>query len=104
MKTMRVKAAPGRKVPIHPSVARANGGGMLFVEGEEIDLPNVSYVRRRIAAGDLVVAAAPIGGKAALAGYIAGGGPPAVFGDAKPYDPTNPGPHIAAPLAPLKES
>lgn len=56
MKTIRVKAAPGRKVPIHSSVARDVGGEQLFIHGEkEHELPDVSFVRRRINVGDLVI-------------------------------------------------
>ena len=54
--TLRVKAGKGRRCPIHPTVATGVGGAMLFIAGdEEHDLPDVSYVRRRIAVGDLVV-------------------------------------------------
>jgi hypothetical protein len=53
-----VKAAAGRRVPIHASVARGIGGAQLFVEGDdEIDLPDVGFVRRRIAVGDLELVA-----------------------------------------------
>ncbi len=90
MKTVRVKAAPGRKVPIHESVARAGAGEQLFVHGDhEHDLPDVSFVRRRIVAGDLVVVeAAPVAKS---------------FGDVKPFDSVTPGTHTAAPLTPRKE-
>jgi len=54
--TIRVKAAPGRMCPIHKSVATAPGNRMLVIDdATERDLPDVSYVRRRINAGDLVV-------------------------------------------------
>ena len=59
MKTVRVIAAPGRKVPIHPSIATAPGGQLLIVEdGHAVELPDSSYVRRRMRAGDLVLAPA----------------------------------------------
>lgn len=80
MKTLRVKAAAGRKVPIHASVARAIGGAQLFVEGDaEHELPDVSFVRRRIAVGDLVVV-----GRTHTTSVKAG-------------------PHTAAPSAPVKK-
>ncbi len=103
MKTVRVKAAPGRRVPIHESVARAGGGEQLFIHGDhEHDLPDVSFVRRRITAGDLIVVEdAPVTKSATLTK----GGPPSTFGDAKPFDAASPGPgpNTAAPLAPRKE-
>jgi len=55
MKTIRVIAAKGRRVPIHHSVASAPGGAMLTIgDAESVELPLMSYVRRRINAGDLI--------------------------------------------------
>ncbi len=103
--TVRVKAAPGRRVPIHTAVARSPGGMQLYVEGDgEHELPDVGYVRRRIAAGDLVVVPAESGRTSTLGSVLTGDGPPAVFGDLPPFDPTNPGPHTATPRpAPKKK-
>lgn len=54
--TILVRAAKGRRVPIHTSVAAAPGGRMLFVDdSEDVELPRCSYVLRRIRRGDLVV-------------------------------------------------
>lgn len=54
MKTTTVIAAEGRKVPIHPRVKTAPGGKLLIVDDREpVVLPDVSFVRRRINAGDL---------------------------------------------------
>ncbi len=56
--SVTVTAAEGRIVPIAPSDATAPGGRLLMVNpGDVVELPNSSYVRRRIAAGDLVVVA-----------------------------------------------
>lgn len=56
MSTIRVIAAPGRLVPIHKSVASAPGGRMLFIDdATEVDVPDVSYIRRRVNAGDLLL-------------------------------------------------
>ena len=53
--TVLVTAAAGRLCPIAAIDATAPGGRLLYVKpGDEVELPNSSYVRRRIAAGDLV--------------------------------------------------
>lgn len=55
MKTLKVIAAKGRRVPIHPRLATGVGGSLLVVgDDEAVELPNASGVRRRIRAGDLV--------------------------------------------------
>jgi hypothetical protein len=55
MKTICVVAAKGRLVPIPSSVASAPGGRPFYVnDSEPRTLPNVSSVRRRIDAGDLI--------------------------------------------------
>ncbi len=56
-KTIRVIAAKGRRVPIHPSVQTAPGNTMMYVTDDKpVELPDVSYVRRRMRAGDLELA------------------------------------------------
>jgi hypothetical protein len=61
-KMIKVTAAPGRVVPIHPSTKAGIGGRLLRItEGDEVDLPCNVFVRRRLAAGDLVeVKSAPV--------------------------------------------
>lgn len=55
-----VSAAPGRLCPIAPSDATAPGGRLLICTPDEVyRLPSTSYVRRRIAAGDLIVVPEP---------------------------------------------
>jgi hypothetical protein len=52
---MKVIAAKGRVVPISTRVATGPGGKMIFVgDANAVELPDVSFVRRRINAGDLV--------------------------------------------------
>lgn len=54
--TVLVTAAPGRIVPIAAHVATAPGGRLLLINpGDEVELPYESSVRRRLAAGDLVI-------------------------------------------------
>lgn len=54
--TIKVTAAPGRLVPIHPSIKSGLGGKQLRIKpGDIVELPNNSTVRRRIVAGDLVL-------------------------------------------------
>ena len=79
-KTLRLIAAKGRRVPIHPSVAAGPGGALLIVgETTAVDLPDCSFVRRRMRAGDLI---------------------PAPSTTTRPIDPPNPGPSTV----PVKES
>ncbi len=55
MSTIKVTAAPGRVVPIHPSTKAGIGGRLLRIaEGDVVDLPLNVFVRRRLSAGDLV--------------------------------------------------
>lgn len=55
MKKIRVIAAEGRRVPIHGSVASGVGGRLLVVDDKTpVELPLVSYVRRRMRKGDLL--------------------------------------------------
>lgn len=55
MSKIKVIAARGRKVPIHPAVATGVGAKLLIVDdATPVDLPDVGYVRRRLRAGDLV--------------------------------------------------
>lgn len=55
-KTLRVTAADGRLVPLHPGDMTAPGGRLRMVEpGEVVEVPNSPGIRRRIRAGDLVV-------------------------------------------------
>ena len=54
--TLTVTAAPGRIVPIHPSIKSGLGGKLLRIKpGEVVELPNNVTVRRRIHSGDLVI-------------------------------------------------
>ncbi len=70
--TVLVTAAPGRIVPIAASDASAPGGRMLLVNpGDEVELPNSSYVRRRINAGDLVLVKKPAASSSSSAGATA---------------------------------
>ncbi len=60
-KTIRVIAAPGRRVPLHSSIATGPGGAMVYVSGDKpVELPDASYVRRRMRAGDLIAAPAVV--------------------------------------------
>jgi hypothetical protein len=52
--TIRVHAAPGRRVPIHSSIATGVAGKLLIVDAEPVTLPWCGYVARRLRAGDLV--------------------------------------------------
>ncbi|MGE0547614.1 MAG: hypothetical protein AB7O24_04270 [Kofleriaceae bacterium] len=55
MKIVRVIAAPGRLVPIHPRIAAGVGDLLLKVDdANAVDLPDSAFVRRRIRAGDLI--------------------------------------------------
>jgi hypothetical protein len=61
VKKLRVIAAKGRLVPIHSSVASEPGGRLLKIDDQESrEVPDCSYVRRRLAAGDLELVGAPI--------------------------------------------
>lgn len=52
---MKVIAAKGRRVPINSRIATGPGGKMLVVgDDKAVDLPDVSFVRRRINVGDLI--------------------------------------------------
>lgn len=54
--TVIVTAPEGRATPLHRTTGRLPGGGLLIVNpGEEVEVPHDSYVRRRIARGDLVI-------------------------------------------------
>jgi hypothetical protein len=58
--TVHVTAAAGRLCPIAAIDATAPGGTLLVIKpGDVHELPNSSSVRRRIAAGDLVLTTPP---------------------------------------------
>lgn len=99
MSTIRVKAAPGRLVPINARIATGADDRLLLIGEEPHDLPDVPHVRRRIRRGDLVVVAvtASPNTRAPRAVTLEAGGPPDPRDDLPDLDPKNPGPHVATP-------
>lgn len=55
-KTVRVRARAGLRVPLPLSVRSAPGAQHLFLTDEDdVELPRMAFVLRRLRAGDLVV-------------------------------------------------
>ncbi len=53
--TVRVRARPGHRMPMPASAGTAAGAKVLWIDdGEAVEVTRTPFVRRRIAAGDLV--------------------------------------------------
>jgi hypothetical protein len=104
MAKITVTAGEGRTFPVHHTIATAPGGTLqLLRSGDELEVDDShTSIQRALRNGDLVRVAQP---RARPPGErfspapvtLSGGGPPAMFGNLPPLDPSNPGPHTAEP-------
>ncbi len=104
MAKITVTAGEGRTFPMHPSIATAPGGTLLLLRpGDEFEVDDShTTIQRALRNGDLVriaqPRARPPGERFSPApNTLSGSGPPAVFGDLPPFDPSNLGPHTVEP-------
>ena len=100
MGKITVTAGKGRTFPVHHTIATAPGGALqLLRPGEELEVDDShTTIQRALRNGDLERVtqprARPPGERFSPAPVtLTGGGPPALFGDLPPIDPSNPGPH-----------
>src|SRR5215470_7201739 len=98
MAKITVTAGEGRTFPVHPSIATAPGGALqLLRPGDELEVDDShTTIQRALRNGDLVRVAnprprpRPQGERFSPApNTLTGSGPPAVFGDLPPLDPSN---------------
>ena len=103
MANITVTAGEGRAFPVHHTIATAPGGALqLLRPGDELEVDDShTNIQRALRNGDLVRVASPRarsrGERFSAAVTLSDSGPPAVFGDLPPLDPSNPGPHTVEP-------
>ena len=104
MAKITVTAGEGRTFPVHHSIATAPGGTLqLLRPGDELEVDDShTSIQRALRNRDLVRVAQPRSrppgerfSPATLT--LTRGGPPAVFGDLPPLDPSSSGSHTAEP-------
>src|SRR5512143_2221640 len=99
-----VTAGEGRTYPVHHTIATAPGGLLQLIRpGDELEVDDShTSIQRALRNGDLVRIAnprpRPPGERFSPTPVIlTGDGPPGVFGNLPPLEPSNPGPHTAEP-------
>lgn len=104
MAKITVTAGEGRTFPVHHTIATAPGGALqLLRPGDQLEVDEShTTIQRALRNQDLVRVASPRprppGERfSAAVVTLTGGGPPVVFGELPPFDPSNPGPHLAEP-------
>jgi hypothetical protein len=102
MAKITVTAGEGRTFPVHHTIATAPGGVLQLIRpGDELEVDDShTTIQRALRNVDLVRVgkprARPPGERFSAAPVtLSGSGPPAVFGDLPPLEPSNPGPHTA---------
>jgi hypothetical protein len=102
MGQITVTAGEGRTFPMHHTIATAPGGTLLLLRpGDELEVDDShTIIQRALRNRDLVRVANPRPrppGERFSPAPNTGSGPPAVFGNLPPLDPSTPGPHMVEP-------